>query len=220
MKPTTTTQQPSLRKIELSGDLRWHKSGEPATSSNSPQDTQTTNLAGERLDVFGFPRGPMIVMQPDDMSGSLSDEDFITVSNLSHFGDRDFIFVSHNPAFIGPQRPTVLFSDKLDGADMRRLQPSIIIWDEAHQYDKALKAHLGPHAEFTESCRPYYEEVLRGNEMFNQKMFMDIPTKCVDWQAPAHKPGETPRGTKPRTIGGIKKTKQQRAATKARRKQR
>lgn len=217
MKPTTTTQQQPLRKIELSGDLHWHKSGEPATSSNFPRDTQTTNLAGERLDIFGFPRGPMVVMQPDDMSGSLSDEDFITVSNLSHFGDRDFLFVSRNPAFIGPQRPTVLFSDKLDGADMRHLQPSIIIWDEAHQFDKALKAHLGPHAEFTESCRPYYEEVLRGNDMY--KMTMDIESKHY-YQAPAHKPGETPRGTKPSFIGGIKKTKQQRAATKARRKQR
>lgn len=100
-----------------------------------------------------------------------------------------------------------------------RGQPDIIIWDEAHQFDRQLKAHLGPDFVFSDNCRPYYEEVLRGNEMFNQKMLMDIPTKCVE-EGPAHKPGETPRGTKPRYIGGTKKTKQQRAAIKARRKQR
>lgn len=99
-------------------------------------------------------------------------------------------------------------------------QPDIIIWDEAHQFDRQLKAHLGPDFVFSDNCRPYYEETLRESEMFNQKMFMDIPTKCVNWQLPAHKPGETPRGTKPAYIGGTKKTKQQRAAIKARRKQR
>lgn len=134
--------------------------------------------------------------------------ELLDIVNLDRSGlGRDVIFLSHAP----------MITDKLDGADMRHLQPSIIIWDEAHQFDRALKAHLGPHAEFTENCRPYFEETMRGSDMY--KMTMDIESKHY-YQAPAHKPGETPRGTKPSFIGGIKKTKQQRAAMKARRKQR
>lgn len=112
----------------------------------------------------------------------------------------------------------MLLTHKLDGYVPRT--PDVFIVDEAHQFDRQLKAHLGPDFVFSDNCRPYYEETMRESEMFNQKMFMEIPTKCGDWQLPAHKPGETPRGTKPAYIGGTKKTKQQRAAIKARRKQR
>lgn len=63
-----------------------------------------------------------------------------------------------------------------------------------------------------------YEDQIQGTQMFI-KMRHDMPVKCVDYDPP-HKPGETPRGTKPSWVGGMKKTKQQRAAIKARRKQR
>lgn len=102
---------------------------------------------------------------------------------------------------------------------VEELPDGIIIWDEVAQYDKLLKAHLGPNFVFSDNCRPYYEETARESRMFELKMQQDMPVKYVDY-GPPHKPGETPRGTKPSWVGGVKKTKQQRAAIKARRKQR
>ena len=102
---------------------------------------------------------------------------------------------------------------------VEELADGVIIWDEAAQYDKLLKAHLGPTIVISDHWRPFYEETARESRMFEMKMRHDIPVKCVDYELP-HKPGETPRGTKPSWVGGVKKTKQQRAAIKARRKQR
>lgn len=96
----------------------------------------------------------------------------------------------------------------------------IIIYDEADHYDKRMKDIMGPTFVISDHCRPYYEETARESQMFAYKMAHDMPYKDLTWSAPEHKPGETPRGTKPRFIGGQKKSKQQRAAMKARRKQR
>lgn len=98
--------------------------------------------------------------------------------------------------------------------------PDIIIYDEADHYDKRMKDIMGPTFVISDHCRPFYEETMRGSEMFAYKMKHDMPYKDCTWSAPAHKPGETPRGTKPSHIGGKKKSKQQRAVLKARRKQR
>lgn len=108
---------------------------------------------------------------------------------------------------------------KLLAEKMGEMPDGVIIWDEAIQYDKLLKAHLGPTFVISDHCRPFYEETARESRMFELKMQHDMPVKCVDYDPP-HKPGETPRGTKPSWVGGVKKTKQQRAAIKARRKQR
>lgn len=85
--------------------------------------------------------------------------------------------------------------------------PDIIIFDEADRYDKRMKDIVGPTFVISDHCRPYYEETYSVRH--------DLMCK-----KPTYKAGETPRGTKPSFIGGIKKTKQQRAVTKARRKQR
>jgi len=94
----------------------------------------------------------------------------------------------------------------------------LIFFDEAHHYDERIKNYMGPTFVISDHCRPFYEETMRGNETY--KMTHDVPYKDIAWSAPTHKPGETPRGTKPSYIGGKKKSKQQRAAAKARRKQR
>lgn len=133
-----------------------------------------------------------VVLDPGDMSGRV-DLDLLRFFNASD---------------IGPRGMGGGFS--LD----------FFILDEADHYDKALRAH----SELTfgvGSCMiPYYEETARESQMFAYKMAHDMPYKDLTWSAPAHKPGEAPRGTKPAFIGGKKKTKQQRAALKARRKQR
>lgn len=193
----------------------------------------------------------MTVMQPDDMSGSISEEDFLTFNfeKLAAMGDRDFVFYKPNPMFVGPMLPTVLFTDKLDGSDMRHLQPSLIIFDEAHheeefepgKYRRLLDEHLGANFakgmsdldihEVWKQARYQLAQPDYGKEVFirdsykmrhDSGMFLFGDTMSY-WKPPAkpqHKPGEQPRGTKPLKIGGIKKSKQQRAAIKARRKQR
>lgn len=90
--------------------------------------------------------------------------------------------------------------------------PDIFIFDEAHHYDKRMKDIMGPSFVISDHCRPFFEETY--------KMSHNMPVKDWSYMAPSHKPGETPRGTKPSVIGGKKKSKQQRAAMKARRKQR
>ena len=132
---------------------------------------------------------PGVLLDPGDMSGRLDH------NQLS--------FILDN---VGPRGMGGGFS------------PDIIIYDEAHHYDKRVKDIMGPTFVISDYCRPYYEEVIQGSDVY--KMTHDLPYKDMAWSAPAHKPGETPRGTKPRFIGGQKKTKQQRAALKARRKQR
>jgi hypothetical protein len=111
-----------------------------------------------------------------------------------------------------------LITSKMDGYVPRTAD--VIIIDEADHYDRLLKAHLGPDIVISDNCRPYYEETMRGNEMFI-KMHKDMPQKEWDIRdLDLHPKGETPRGTTPGWIGGTKKTKQQRKVIKARRKQR
>ena len=55
------------------------------------------------------------------------------------------------------------------------------------------------------------------------ELHYSLPHAVQEWTVndlDFHYKGETPRGTSPSFIGGVKKTKQQRAAIKARRKQR
>lgn len=107
--------------------------------------------------------------------------------------------------------------DKLSAA------ASIIFFDDGVDYAKTLEKHLGrgfSHPGF--SNRPdlmfYFDEANHFAESY--KIRHDMPYKELQWMPPAHKPGETPRGTKPSFTSGKKKSKQQRAALKARRKQR
>lgn len=131
-----------------------------------------------------------VVLDPGDMSG-----------RMDHNQLRSFMFDD-----IGPRGMGGGFS------------PDIIIYDEADHYDKRMKDIMGPTFVISDHCRPFYEETMRGSEMY--KMTHDVPYKDLTWSVLAHKPGETPRGTKPAFIGGKKKSKQQRAVLKARRKQR
>lgn len=135
----------------------------------------------------------------------------------------DFIFIQGQPVVTLTHRDMSgsLSPDEFIMMDIgMRGQPDIIIHDEAHHYDQRMKGIMGPGFVISDHCRPYYEETARESQMFAYKMAHDMPYKDLTWSAPAHKPGEAPRGTKPAFIGGKKKTKQQRAALKARRKQR
>lgn len=125
-----------------------------------------------------------VVYPPDDMSGSISQDEYLTLDFTN----------------LGPRGMGGGFS------------PDIIIYDEAHHYDKRMKDIMGPSFVISDHCRPFFEETY--------KMSHNMPVKDWSYMAPSHKPGETPRGTKPSFIGGKKKSKQQRAAAKARRKQR
>lgn len=186
-------QQPSIPQTEHSVTKLSPNGDELETLSNCPRATQIINWLGglpKQRDFDGWIGGdgkPHIVYPPDDMSGSISQDEYLT-----------FEFTNAGP---------------------RGMAPDVIIWDEAHHYDDKLKTYLGPGFVISDHCRPYYEETARESQMFAYKMAHDIPVKEWSYQAPAHKPGETPRGTKPRFIGGKKKSKQQRAALKARRKQ-
>lgn len=207
MTDTTTTLPLSIPQTEHSVIKHWPSEAEAEIQLSCPRVTQTINWLGglpkqRDFDCMGWAGGPMVVLPQNDMSGSMSPDDFLTINSLSEFGDRDFIFYQPNPSFVGPRQPYALFTDKVDGVD----------------YQKALDTIMGAgfsHAGW--SNRPDLQF------FFDEAYHMaDSYSMCHDltWSAPAHKPGETPRGTKPSFIGGIKKSKQQRAAMKARRKQR
>lgn len=182
-------QQPSIPQTEHSVTKHSLNDVEAETSLSSLRAIPIINWGGEPLkhedfDCMGWAGGPMVVVPPDDMSGSISREQFLT-----------FGFTNLGPRGMGGG-----------------FSPDIIIYDEAHHYDKRMKNIMGPGFIISDHCRPFFEETY--------KMSHHMPVKEWSFQAPAHKPGETPRGTKPSFIGGKKKSKQQRAAAKARRKQR
>lgn len=198
MTDTTTTLPLSIPQTEHSVIKHWPSDAEAEIQLSCPRVTQTINWLGglpKQRDFDGWIDGngkAHVVYPPDDMSGSISRDDYLT-----------FAFTNLGPRGMGGG-----------------FSPDIIILDEADHYDKRMKDIMGPTFVISDHCRPYYEETAQASQMFAYKMAHDIPYEKHLWMPPAHKPGETPRGTKPRFIGGQKKSKQQRAAMKARRKQR
>lgn len=173
-------------------------------SSSFQRDTPTINLGGG-------------ILLDRDFSGSMDFDELsaaalMTLTNFDDIGPRgtgmrDFIFYEPDQTFIGPRQPYLLFSDEVAGADYRKALDNIM----GNGFSHAGWSNR-PDLQF------FFDEAYHMADSYEQ--CHNMPYKDLQWQAPAHKPGETPRGTKPSYIGGQKKTKQQRWALKARRKQR